>query len=45
MFLFINIFIEVAWKHGSRGGLQIFLEAEADAEAIVHRFHITASKC
>ena len=42
MFHFINIFIEVTWKHGSGSGsgLQIFLEAEAEAK--VHRFNITA---
>ena len=38
MFHFINIFMEVTWKHGSGSGLQIFLEAEVK----VHRFHITA---
>ena len=41
MFHFINIFMEVTWKHGSgsRSGLQIFLEAQAEVK--VHRFHIT----
>ena len=40
MFHFINIFMEVTWKHGSGSGLQIFLEAEAEVK--VHRIHITA---
>ena len=39
MFHFINIFMDFTWKHGSGSGLQIFLEAEAEAK--VHRFHIT----
>ena len=45
MFHFIDIFMEVTWKHGSgsesgsKSSLQIFLEAEAEVE--VHCFHIT----
>ena len=47
MFHFINIFMEVTWKHGSRSrihsSLQILLEAEVGTEAKVHRLHITAA--